>query len=169
PIDGYTSDDFQAAMGALPQEGLQEVARVLSQALEGAGEQREDYWKGRIQPFWQKVWPKSHELASNSIAESLARLCVAAGGEFPSAVAALVDWLLPIEHPEYVAHHLHEAGLCARFPEAALRFLAAIIVNQRWAPRDLGRCLDAIAQAVPNLRQDPRHIRVTEYARQHGG
>lgn len=168
PIDGYTSDDFQAAIGALPQEGLQEVAQALSQALEGAGEQREDYWRNRVQPFWQRVWPKSRDLASKSIAESLARLCIAAGGEFPSAVAALVDWLLPIEHPDYVVHRLHEAGLCARFPEAALRFLGAVLIDQRWAPRELGQCLDAIAQAMPNLRQDPRYIKLTEYRRRHG-
>jgi hypothetical protein len=43
--------DFQSAIGALPQEGLQEAAQALSQALVGAGEQREDYWKNRIQPF----------------------------------------------------------------------------------------------------------------------
>jgi hypothetical protein len=76
PMEGYTSADFQAAIGALPQKGLQEVAQALSQALESAGEQREDYWKNRVQPFWQRVWPKSRDHASNSVAKSLARLCV---------------------------------------------------------------------------------------------
>jgi uncharacterized membrane protein YfcA len=37
PVEGYTSADFQAAIAALPHEGLQEVARALSQALESAG------------------------------------------------------------------------------------------------------------------------------------
>jgi hypothetical protein len=77
PVDGYTVEDFQAAIGALQQEGLQEAAQALSQALEGAGEQREEYWKNRIQPFWQHVWPKSRDLASNGIAESLARMSIA--------------------------------------------------------------------------------------------
>jgi hypothetical protein len=44
PVDGYTPQDFQSAICALPQEGLQEAAQALAQALEGAGEQREDYW-----------------------------------------------------------------------------------------------------------------------------
>ena len=167
PVDSYTSDDFQAAIGALPQEGLQEVARALSQALEGAGEKREDYWKNRVQLFWQRVWPKSRDLASNSIAESLGRLCIAAGGEFPSALATVVDWLRPIEHPHYVVHRLHESGLCARFPKAALRLLDAVLTDQRWAPRELGQCLDAVAQAMPDLRQDHRFQRLAEYARRH--
>jgi hypothetical protein len=168
PVEGYTSADFQAAIGTLPQEGLQEVARALSQALESAGEQREDYWKNRVQLFWQQVWPKSRDLTSNSIAESLALLCIAAGGKFPSALAAVVDWLRPIENPHYVVHQLHASGLCARFPEAALRLLDAIVMDQPWAPRELVQCLEAIAQAMPDLRQDHRHQRLTEYARRHG-
>ncbi len=168
PMDGYTPEDFQSAIGALPQEGLQEVAQALSQAIEGAGEQREDYWKNRAQPFWQRVWPKSRNLASNSIAESLARLCIAAGSDFPSALAAIVDWLRPIEHPDYVVHQLHEVGQCTRFPEASLRLLDALLSDQTWAPRELGQCLDAIAQAMPELRQDHRHQRLVEYARRRG-
>jgi hypothetical protein len=144
PGEGYTSADFQAAIGVLPHEGLQEAARALSQALESAGEQREDYWKNRVQLFWQQVWPKSRDLASNSIAESLALLCIAAGGEFPSAVAAVVDWLRPVEHPHNVVHQLHASGLCARFPEAALRLLDAILTDQPWAPGELVQCLEAI-------------------------
>jgi hypothetical protein len=168
PVEGYSSADFQAAIGALPQEGLQEVARALSQALQSAGEQREGYWKNRVQPFWQQVWPKSRDLQSNSVAESLALLCIAAGGEFPSALAAVVDWLRPIEHPHYVVHQLHASGLCARFPEAALRLLEAILTDQPWAPSELGQCLEAIVQATPDLLKDHGHRRLAEYARRHG-
>lgn len=167
-MEGYTSVDFQAAIGALPQEGLQEVARALSQALESAGEQREDYWKNRVQLFWLQVWPKSRDLASNSIAESLALLCIAASGEFPSALAAVADWLRPIEHPHYVVHQLHASGLCARFPEVALRLLDAILADQPWAPTELGQCLEAIAQAMPDLQKDRRYRRLVEYARRRG-
>jgi hypothetical protein len=165
PVDGYTSEDFQAAIGALPQEGLQEVAQALSQALESAGAQREDYWKNRVKPFWQWVWPKSRDLASNSIAESLARLCIAADNEFPAALAAVMDWLRPIEHPYYVVQQLHESGLCARFPDAALRLLDAVVGDQPWVPPELGHCLQVIAQARQDLRQDHRYQRLAEYAR----
>jgi hypothetical protein len=168
PAEGYTSTDFQAAIGALPHEGLQEVARALSQALESAGEQREDYWKNRVQLFWLQVWPKSRDLASNNIAESLAVLCIAAGGEFPSALAAVVDWLQPIEHPHYVVHKLLASGLCPRFPVAALRLLDGILNHQPWVSTELGQCLEAIAQAKPDLRKDHRYQRLVEYARRHG-
>ncbi|GAL20066.1 hypothetical protein JCM19235_4266 [Vibrio maritimus] len=57
PTEGYTVDEFRAAIGALPKEGLEESAQAISQALEGAAEQREDYWKNRAQRFWQQIWP----------------------------------------------------------------------------------------------------------------
>lgn len=168
PVESYTSADFRTAIGSLPQEGLKEVARALSQALEGAGDQREDYWKNRVRPFWHEIWPKSRDLASNSIAESLALMSIAAGGEFPSALAAVTDWLMPIEHPHYVVHRLHESELCARFPEAGLRLLDAILADQPWAPRELSQCLEVIAKAMPSLERDRRYQRLAEYARRHG-
>jgi hypothetical protein len=168
PAEGYRASDFQVAIGALPQEGLQEVARALSQALQSAGEQREDYWKNRVLPFWQNIWPKSRDLASNSIAESVCILCIAADGEFPSAVTAVLAWLRPIEHPHHVVHQLHASGLCVRFPEEALRLLDAILADQPFAPRELALCLEAIAKAIPALRKDHRYLRLDEYARRHG-
>ena len=111
---------------------------------------------------------RSRNLASNSIGESLARLCIAAGGEFPAALSAVVDWLRPIEHPHFVVHLLHESGICGRFPETALRLLDAILNDQPWAPTELGQCLDAIAQAMPGLRQDQRYQKLVEYWRRRG-
>jgi hypothetical protein len=168
PIDGYTTEEFRSAIGALPQEGLQESAQALSQALEGAADQREEYWRNRIQPFWQHVWPKSRDLATPSIAESLVRLSIAAGSEFPAALTAVQDWLRSIDHPHYVVHRLLESGLCSRFPVDALRLLNVIIDDQPWAPRELGQCLEAIVQATPELTQDARFQRLLEYARRRG-
>ncbi|MBN6727510.1 anti-phage defense-associated sirtuin Dsr1 [Burkholderia multivorans] len=165
PSDGYTADEFRAAIGALPQEGLEECAQAILQALEGAADQREDYWKNRIQPFWQHVWPKSRSLATPRIAESLTRLIIAARAEFPAALAAVQDWLQPIEHPHYVIHLLHESGLGARFPTDVLHLLDAVIADQQLSPRELAKCLDAILQAAPRLEQDVRYRRLREYSR----
>ncbi|MBW8066337.1 MAG: hypothetical protein GJU73_02730 [Ferrovum sp.] len=168
PTEGYTEDEFRSAIGALPQEGLEESAQALPQALEGAADQREDFWKNRAQPFWRQIWPKSRYLATPRIAESLTRLVIAARGEFPAALSAVQDWLLPIEHPDYVVHLLHESGLCRRFPAEALLLLNAVIADQQWAPRELGQCLDEIAQAAPQFAQDARYLRIREYSRRRG-
>jgi hypothetical protein len=168
PLDGYTSEDFRIAFEALPKEGLQDAAQALSQALEGAGEQRESYWRNRIQPFWQQIWPKSRELISNGIVEPLTRLCLAAGAEFPIALTAVQDWLLPAENPFYIVHLLYESGFCNRFPVDALRLLNIVIDNQPWGPPELGQCLDDIVKASPELLQDPQYQKVVTYSQQHG-
>ena len=168
PTEGYTVEEFRSAIGALPQEGLEESAQALSQALEGAADQREDYWRNRAQPFWQQIWPKSRDLATRRIAESLTRMVIAARGEFPAAMAAVQDWLQPIEHPHYVVHLLHESGLCSRYPADVLSLLNAVIADQQWGPQELGQCLDQIVQAAPNLSQDARYTRLREYSRRRG-
>ena len=168
PTEGYTVDEFRSAIGALPQEGLEKSAQALYQALEGAADQREHYWNNRVQPLWQCVWPKSRDLATPRLAESMTRLIIAARSEFPAALAAMQDWLQSIEHPDYVVHLLHESGLCPRFPADALHLLNAVIADQQWAPRELEKCLDEIVKTNPQLAQDARYQRLREYSRRRG-
>jgi len=168
PTDGYTIDEFRSAIGALPQDGLGESAQALSQALEATADQREDYWKNRIQPFWQNIWPKSRDLSTPRIAESLTRLIISARGEFPSALAALRNWLQPIEDPHYVVHLLHESGLCHKYPVEALHLLSVVIADQQWAPTELGQCLDEIRMAAPQLLQDVQYQKLRDYCRRRG-
>lgn len=168
PTEGYSIDEFRSAIGALPQEGLEESAQALSQALEGAADQREDYWKNRVKPFWEKIWPKSRDLATSRIAESLARMAIAARDQFPTALASVQDWLRPLEHPDYTIHLLHESRLCERYPREALSLLVSIISDRQWAPRELGQCLDQIEQAVPQIIRDPRYQGLREYSRRRG-
>ena len=168
PIEGYTLEEFRSAIGALPQEGLEESAQALYQALEGAADQREDYWENRVQPFWLRIWPKSRDLATPRISECLTRLAIAARGEFPAALSAVQAWLQPIEHPHYVIHLLHESDLCSRFPAESLNLLNAVIENQPWPPRELAKCLDEIVQTAQYLRQDSRFLKLRDYCRRHG-
>lgn len=167
PTEGYSVEEFRTAIGVLPQEGLEESARALFQALEGAAEQREEYWKNRVQPFWQRIWPKSRDLATPQIAVSLARLVIAARGEFPAALTEVLAWLQPITHLYYVLRPLHESGLCKQFASEALLLLNAVISNQQWIPEELGRCLDDILLTAPQLAQDTKYQRLREYSRRH--
>lgn len=165
PTEGYSVDDFRVAIGRLPQDGLEACAQALSQALEGAADQREDYWKNRVRPFWKHVWPQSLDRATPRIAKALARLIIATGKEFPGALASVQDWLRPMEHPDFVVDALRESGLCGRFPEDALRLLAAVIHDQPWAPPELGQCLDEIEAAAPHLQQNADLRRLRTYFR----
>ncbi|MBD9382808.1 SIR2 family protein [Achromobacter sp. ACM02] len=164
-IEGYTIDELRSAIITLPQEGLESSAQALFQALEGAGDQREQYWKNRVQPFWQQIWPKSRDLATPRIGESLARVAIAARGEFPAALTAVRDWLQPIGSPHYVVHLLKESGLCTRFPLDTLMLLNAVVANQQWTQQELSQCLEEIVRADPTLLQDARYLRLRENSR----
>lgn len=166
--EGYTVEEFRAAIGSLPQEGLEVSVQALNQALAGAAHQSEEYWENRAKPFWQNIWPKSRDLATHRISESLARLVIAARGEFPSALAVVQDWLQPIEHPEYIVKLLSESGICTRYPADTLTLLNLVIADQHWGPRKLGTCLEQIAQADTQLSRDARYTRLWEYIRRRG-
>lgn len=167
PTEGYSVEEFRSAIGALPQKGVEESAQALFQALEGAADQREDYWKNCAQPFWQQIWPKSLNLSTPQISESLTRLVIAARGEFPAALAAVQGWLQPIEHPDYVLHLLHKSGLCSRYPKDTLYLLNAVIANPKWEPLELGKCLDQIIKADPNLAKDHSYHQLRDYCRRY--
>jgi hypothetical protein len=161
PGDTFTTTELATATRSLPPEGLREAAQALVRALEGAGEQRVNYWTNRVARYLHDTWPKTRDNVSPSIAESLGRLCVAAQDAFPEALTLLRAWLQPPAHPDYLVHRLHEAGLCGRFPEQALDFLSLLIGDQtQWPPGDLGACLDAIQSAMPKLQTDPRFERL---------
>jgi hypothetical protein len=168
PLEGYSSEEFRQAFATFPLKALQESAQSLSQALEGAGEQREEYWQNRILPFWQHIWPKSQDLVTPTIAESLIRISIAARAEFPAALDAVYDWLVPTEHMHYAIHQLHQSGLCIIFPGAALRLLAAVVDDQAWLSPDLRPCLEAIAEAQASLAERPEYRRLADYMRRHG-
>jgi len=167
--DGYTSSELQSAISVLPQEGMQEVANTLLHALESAGEQREDYWKNRVMPFWHNIWPKSREDISESIAESLASLCIAARGEFSSAFTIIKYCLRPLEDPGHILHRLHESGLATCFPSEALRFLSVVIDHQSWLTDDFEHCLNAIVNADPTIKQNHLYRQLCDYYRRYGG
>lgn len=168
PDDIFTITELAAATRALPRDGLHEAAQALVRALEGAGDQRADYWTNRVIPYLRTIWPKTRDNISPAIAESLGRLCVAAQDAFPEALALLRAWLQPPAHPDYLVHRLHEAGLCGRFPEQALDFLSLVIGDQtQWLSRDIGACLEAIRMAAPGLETGQRFEQLMTYSRRH--
>lgn len=166
--DIFSATELANATRTLPPDGLREAAQTLVHALEGAGDQRADYWTNRIASYLHSIWPKSREHVSPEIAESLGRLCVAAQQAFPQALAMLRAWLQPPQHPNYLVHRLYEADICRQFPSAGLEFLDLVIGDQtQWPPTDLSKCLDSIRTTEPPLASDNRFVRLEEYLRRH--
>ncbi len=169
PGDTFTIKELADATRTLPAEGLQSAAQALVRALEGAKEQRGEYWRNRLLPYLRNVWPKSRDLVTPAISESLGRLCIAAREAFPEALKELRHWLQPVQHSDFLAHLMHEAKLCEQFPADSLAFLDAVVGDDaQWPPRELKMCLDEIGNADPQLVQDARFTRLTELYRRRG-
>ena len=169
PADVFTPHELARATAALPQEGLDNTAETLVQALEGAGGQRPEYWGNRVKPYLRDVWPKTQNVASVSIADSFARVCVAAEDAFPEALGEVYRWLQGVAYPDRIVHRLHEVKLHKRFPEATLKLLDRIVSeNAYWPPSDLEDCLRTIRTKVPELEADHRFRKLVGHLQVHG-
>lgn len=164
-IDGYSVADFRKAIEALPEEGLSEVAHTLAQAQESAGEQSDQYWRNRVLPILQKIWPRSKDQRTPGTSRALAELCIAAKDNFPAALKEIVNLLVPLENPGKIAHKLNNSGLCLRYPVEALEFLSVTTESITWSADDLAKCLEPIGEAAPDLEQDHRYKRLSDMAR----
>lgn len=160
PSDWITRKEIAPAIRALPEDGLVESLRFATRALQGAGEQSNEYWEHRIKPFLQEGLPKSKGVFTRAVCAEVVRLCVASGNCFPDAVDTVVHWLQPqLEPSHFVLDSLIEAQLCERFPAEVLSLLHAVVDPQRGncvGPNYLKACLDAIVEADQRLAQDDR-------------
>jgi len=169
PEDIFTRRELARATEALPQEGLNESAETLARALEGAGSQAAEYWRNRVSPYVGKIWPKTHDTASVSVAMSFARLCVGAGDAFPEALKEVGNWLRHLKHPGSIVQRLHELQIPHRFPEHALDFMRLVIAdNTSLLKKDLQICLDAIRERAPELGENPDFRRLMDYLHRQG-
>ena len=138
-------------------------------ALEGAGEQRNAYWHNRVLPYFKSIWPKSVDVITPAISESLARLCVEAKEAFPEAFDQLKHWLKPVNHPDYLIDRLSESAIPRQFPTETLMFLNSIIGDDaQWLPQELGQCLEEIKRANLKLVSDERYTRLNNLLRRRG-
>jgi hypothetical protein len=165
-LDIFTPNERKVATEALPEAGRQEVLHTLIVALEGAGEQRAEYWRNRIRPYWKSVWPQSRDYRARALAETLALLCIAAGDAFPDAVELLRPWLQAVEYPDYVVDRLDQSHLTRSAPKAALELLDLVIdPHAQRSPLKLRERLDDIKSAEPGLAEDGRFRRLMDLLR----
>lgn len=160
PGDTFTRKELTAATQVLPPEGLHVTAQTLVRAIESAGEQRREYWRNRLVPYLKSIWPKSGDVTSPAISESLARLCVAAKEDFPEALSILKYWMQPICQPYNLVRLLRKNELCKQFPADVLEFLDIVIGNHYWLPIEFKECLSDILQENPTLSNNSRFQRL---------
>ncbi len=168
PGDTFTTKELAETTSKLPVGGLQMAARAVIRALEGAGEQRGEYWRNRVLPYLKSVWPKTRDVMTPEISEALGWLCIVAKDAFPEALEELHHWLQPIEYPFYLIHLLKNAKLCEQFASDALVFLDAIINDKAQLLPELKQCLDDIEKADKLLTKKQSFVRLTQLTERSG-
>jgi len=164
--ESFSWADLASATHRLPPDGLKRAAQTIYEALAAAGDKRKAYWDHRVSPYLLNVWPKSSVNNSEAVAETLARLCIAAQDAFPQAFVELEGWLIPRDYPAFLVRMLEDAKLCEQFPFDALKFLNKIIGdNTKSLDESLAACLDAIEKANPRTTADPKMRRLRDLQR----
>jgi hypothetical protein len=169
PADVFGPGELRTATRLLPPEGLQAGAEMLVRAQEGSGDKKPEYWRNRIRPYLDSVWPKTETSRTPEVSKDFARLCIATGDAFPEAVQRLRPWLQPIQDYGYLVNMLAQTDSCRRFPAQALDWLASVIdTNCQWTPPELRNCLDDIKTADPALADSTEFKRLHTYFRVSG-
>ena len=165
----FTESELIDATYHLPLEGLQRSSLTLVKAIEGAGEQKDEYWRNRVLPYIKKIWPHDERWIDPTISKNFCDLCLVAENEFPSALQELQAWLKPVSSAGLIIRDLKKTDVCRRFPEDALKFLDVIIDNDVWIlTEELKNCLDEIKSAKPPLAEDHRFKKLMKiYQKKH--
>ena len=167
--DTFTGEELRGAIHQLPVSGLECASRKLVDALQEAGERRDNYWKNRVVPYLRYIWPQTRDKTSSLIEENFGYLCIAARDAFPDALRCLSAWLTRGDS-DLLVRRLHKANLCAQFPEESLDFLDKVVDDKRgWSPNNLADCLHSIRGKKSALANDSRFKRLTNFLRRHGG
>jgi hypothetical protein len=165
----FSQSQKRAAIAALPDVGLQRAALSVVDAQVGAGEQRSSYWKNRVRPFIETIWPQAIDRRSSTISDAFARISIASGEAFPEAYEVVRGWLMRIDQPDRALHDLAESEQCTKFPETALSLLDATIPDELpWLTAELKRCLLEIKAACPHLEADQRYLRLYNIIKKYG-
>ena len=166
--DTFTGEELRGAVRQLPVSGLECASRKLVDALQAAGERRDNYWKNRVVPYLDDIWPQTLNKKSSLIEENFGYLCIAARDAFPDALRHLSDWLTRGDS-DLLVRQLHKANLCAQFPGESLDFLDKVVDDKRaWLPNDLADCLHSICGKKSALANDLRFKRLANFLRRHG-
>lgn len=162
--DHFTPGELRDAFNALPPEGLAEAARMLSQMLSDAGEQREEYWKNRVKPLISDVWPKSADRRSGEESMGLALAWIRCRSLFQEAGLTIQPLLRKSTNYDLPVIELAESNLARRYPLTSLELLDSIVDEAcQWPPKELTQCLEQIVAADPDLRSNPKYSHLKEY------
>lgn len=162
----FSKNELRRAFLALPADGLAEAANMVSRAMKGAAEKRQEYWSHRVKPLFERIWPKSGAKRSDDESVELASICIRANLLFPEALKVLGPLLRKTTRYYLPVIDLAESELSTTFPRQSLSLISAIVnEDEVWPPDELWTCLNSIKAAAPELADDARFKSLEQYCK----
>ena len=123
-------------------------------------------YRERLKYLLNDVWPIEQELREVGSSENLAQLAMCCGTEFPDAVATVLPLLSKLTRPEGVLWFLKEKDLAEKYPGDTLKLIDGVLDDEpAWGWEELRELLGRISATVPELRDDPRFLRLNALLR----
>lgn len=119
----FSDKEFRQLFCKLPLDGLKRVAIVLRQRLESAGDKKANYWRNRIRPFLEKIWPSQVDKSSSRLTYFLIKLAIESGENFPEAVQIISCHLVHLDDNGFIFKELIDAKCCKNYPKDTLLLL----------------------------------------------
>ena len=164
----FSSTELKVVFSKLPAEYLNTVAATLFRALQGAGEQQEEYLKNRIIPFVKSFWPSKPEARTPETFRYFAQMAAVSRNGFEEGFACFKDHLGQTSDFSYLLNLLEDGGLAADYPSEILAVLNATIPQDvPFLGGGLRPLLAIIQDANPALSNHPHFIRLTVLSQQH--
>jgi hypothetical protein len=163
--------DAVDARGALTNgspKGRSQVAWYWWRQAESASEYGATLFRERLNYLLTNVWPIEIGLREENSSCNLALLASSCGSAFPDAVATISPMLIKIEDSQMFLSFFKDKDHAEKYPEASLALVDSVVGQQIsvWSWPDLRDVLNRISAAQPNLRNDPRFLRLDELVRQ---
>ena len=164
----FSSKELRDVFSNLPARYLNTVAETLFRALQGAGEQQEEYLKNRVIPFVKNFWPSKPEARTEITFRYFAQMAAVSRKGFQDAFAFFKNYLGRTTDFDYLLHLLEDGELAADHPSEILALLSATIPSDvPYLHGRLGPLLSITQRANPALSIDPNFIRLTVLSQQH--
>ncbi|GGL10173.1 hypothetical protein GCM10010983_04150 [Caulobacter rhizosphaerae] len=122
-------------------------------------------WRGQVQPWLAKAWPRDPQVKTPRVSENLALAATATSQAFPEAVDFLSAFLVASDGG-LLLDRLTKGGHPDRHPAHSLRLLGLAVRLEVWTDRqELAALLARIVAADPALRDDAVYRRLDLFVR----
>ena len=161
----FSDKEFRQLFSKLPLDGLKRVAIVLRQRLESAGDKKTNYWRNRIRPFIEKIWPSRIDKSSSRLTYFLIKLAIESGENFPEAIQVISCHLTHLDDSGFIFKELIDAKCCKNYPQATLVLLDKVHPIKRidcLCNFYLKNCVLAIGESNTKIKEEKIYKRLAD-------